>query len=114
MEEIHKRKAEVKRSKMLTDQAEARRQKNRDARKRRDDKSRAKLQELLKSLGDEVPEKKAEEKPVVAEKPAKAEQKQKEVVKEAPKKEAPKKEPAQKAAAPAEDSSKKSKKESKK
>ena len=35
MEEIHKRKAEVKRSKMLTDQAEARRQKNRDARKRR-------------------------------------------------------------------------------
>ena len=36
MEEIHKRKAEVKRSKMLSDQAEARRQRNKDARTRRE------------------------------------------------------------------------------
>ena len=34
--EIHKRKAEVKRSKMLSDQAEARRQRNKDARTRRE------------------------------------------------------------------------------
>lgn len=53
MEEIHKRKAEVKRSKMLNDQAEARRQKNKDARKRREEKQQLKLQELLKTLGEQ-------------------------------------------------------------
>jgi len=52
MEEIHKRKAEVKRSKMLNDQAEARRQKNKDARRRREEKQAVKLQELLKNYGE--------------------------------------------------------------
>jgi len=50
MEEIHKRKAEVKRSKMLNDQAEARRQRNKDARRRREEKISAKLSELLKQV----------------------------------------------------------------
>jgi len=68
MEEIHKRKAEVKRSKMLNDQAEARRQKNRDQRRRREEKVNAKMTELLKQLGETampevVEEKKIEEKP---------------------------------------------------
>ena len=44
MEEIHKRKAEVKRSKMLNDQAEARRQRNKEARRRREEKINAKLE----------------------------------------------------------------------
>ena len=70
MEEIHKRKAEVKRSKMLNDQAEARRQKNKDARKRREDKAAVKLQELLKSLGDQVDVE--EKKEAVVEQPAPA------------------------------------------
>merc|ERR1712147_336007 len=48
MEEIHKRKAEVKRAKMLVDQAEARRQRNRDARRRREERINAKLEEFLK------------------------------------------------------------------
>jgi len=48
MEEIHKRKAEVKRSKMLNDQAEARRQRNKEARRRREEKINAKLEEFLK------------------------------------------------------------------
>merc|ERR1712231_16264 len=48
MEEIHKRKAEVKRAKMLNDQAEARRQRNRDARRRREERINAKLEEFLK------------------------------------------------------------------
>jgi large subunit ribosomal protein L19e len=77
MEEIHKRKAEVKRSKMLNDQAEARRQKNKDARKRREEKQQLKLQELFKSLGEQ-PES-GETQPVVTEqqaKPAATEQQQ--------------------------------------
>jgi len=48
MEEIHKRKAEVKRAKMLSDQSEARRQRNRDARRRREERINAKLEEFLK------------------------------------------------------------------
>ena len=48
MEEIHKRKHEVKRAKMLADQSEARRQRNRDARRRREERINAKLEEFLK------------------------------------------------------------------
>jgi len=80
MEEIHKRKAEVKRSKMLNDQAEARRQKNKEARRRREEKVNAKMNELLKQIGDAPAEeeKKEVEQPVVSAKPAK-QQKEKEV-----------------------------------
>jgi len=60
MEEIHKRKAEVKRSKMLSDQAEARRTKNKEARRRREEKLNTKMNELLKQLGGDE-EKKEEE-----------------------------------------------------
>jgi large subunit ribosomal protein L19e len=52
MEEIHKRKAEVKRSKQLNDQAEARRQKNRDTRRRREERINNKMNDLLKQLND--------------------------------------------------------------
>jgi large subunit ribosomal protein L19e len=52
MEEIHKRKAEVKRSKQLHDQAEARRQKNKDARRRREEKINSKLNDLLKQVNE--------------------------------------------------------------
>jgi large subunit ribosomal protein L19e len=46
MEEIHKRKAEVKRSKMLSDQAEARRNKNREMRRRREERVANKLADI--------------------------------------------------------------------
>merc|ERR1712231_47887 len=49
MEEIHKRKAEVKRSKTLNDQAEARRTRNREARRRREERIATKMAELIKA-----------------------------------------------------------------
>lgn len=50
MEYIHKKKAENTRSKQLVDQAEARRVKNRDSRKRREERSQKKRLELLQIM----------------------------------------------------------------
>jgi len=108
MEEIHKRKAEVKRSKMLNDQAEARRQKNRDARRRREEKINAKMVEFLKQVDGESTEPQQAapvqaEKPAAEAKPAKAAKAAKEskpaATKAAPAKEAAKPTPAAKPAA---------------
>jgi len=53
MEHIHKKKAENSRAKMLSDQAEARRTKVKEARKRRDERQITKKQEVLKSFSKE-------------------------------------------------------------
>lgn len=97
MEEIHKRKAEVKRSKMLNDQAEARRQKNKEARRRREEKLSAKLSELLKQA-DSAPAVEAEA-PAPAAQPA--QEKPAEGKAKKGKEAAPAKEAEPKAAAPA-------------
>ena len=78
MEEIHKRKAEVKRAKMLADQSEARRTRNREARRRREERIQNKLDEFLKKteVVEEAPKEVAAE-PTKAKTEAKKEKKSK-------------------------------------
>nr|XP_039266814.1 60S ribosomal protein L19-like [Styela clava] len=53
MEHIHKEKAKKSRTKMFIDQAEARRQKNKEARRRREERIQTKKKEMLSALAKE-------------------------------------------------------------
>jgi len=111
MEFIFKKKSEKQRARAISDQAEARRSKNKEARKRREERHAQKRADLLRKLSESdkrsgseeapvttpaaqpqekpvVEKEKEKEKPTKAEKKEKAPKKEKEKVEEAPAKEA--------------------------